>query len=149
MARSKAMSSQDRREATREENKSRSSKKETEDTFLSVSFRYFENIDSIGQSIEKWRESGLIDRLLLSIKFVTTTAFTRLSVDKVIENYRSFPDSEKTKFTCPKSLDKSLDWGVIRSVGGSERIAGFLKNGVFYIVFLDMNHHFFLMKKAR
>ncbi|MEQ9910767.1 hypothetical protein, partial [Pectobacterium polaris] len=94
-------------------------------------------------------KKNLIDRLLISLHFVTTNSFTSLSTTKVLENYTGFPSSDKTKFTCPAELSKDLDWGVIRSVGGAERIAGFIKDNIFYVVFLDENHHFYLLKKAR
>lgn len=149
MARNKPMSSQERREATREERHNSGNKKETKATFLSVSFKYFRDIDGDGQSLNTWRKNNLIDRLLISLHFVTTNSFTHLSTTKVLENYTEFPESSKTKFTCPPDLSKNLDWGVIRSVGGAERIAGFIKNNIFYVVFLDKNHHFYLPKKAR
>lgn len=150
MARNKPMSSQERREATREErSKTSTDKKQEKDHFLSVSFRYFKDIDGDGQSLQTWRKDKLIDRLLSSLHYVTTNSFTQLSTSKVLENYSKFPDADKTKFTCPKELGKDLAWGVIRYVGGAERIAGFIKDKVFYVVFLDKNHHFYLVKKAR
>jgi len=148
MARNKSMSSKGRREDTREEKHAKIIDIDN-DSFLSISFRYFNDLDKDGQSIETWRQQNLIDRLFTSIHYVTTNNFTQLSTSKVLENYRKFPENEKTKFTCPSTLSKNLNWGVIRSVGGAERIAGFIKDKVFYVVFLDMNHHFYLTKKDR
>ena len=66
--------------------------------------------------------------------------------EKTIELYRSFPpDSD---FKVPQYIQGEVKWGTIQDIGGQKhRVAGYMIDNVFYVVFLDKNHKFWKMKK--
>lgn len=108
------------------------------------SFKYFSDTDDVGQSLKNWANNnckllqGLIEKLIhLSTKNTAT-----LSMDTTFTLYGGFPSSDKTDFKCPPKF-KNKSWGVIRNIGGQKpRVAGFLEDNVFYVVFFDAEHKF-------
>ena len=60
-----------------------------------------------------------------------------------INLYGKFPENRKTDFSCPPDLNMTDNWGVIKKIHQHSRVAGFFKNGYFYIVFLDREHKFY------
>ena len=115
----------------------------TQDQYLSFSFRYFKNNDAEGQSLEDWAANGLTDSLITRLHHLSTTNITELQTQKCITNYKEFPPTNKTFFSCPPDISKKENWGVIRNIGGQKkRVAGFFKGNIFYIVFLDKEHRF-------
>ena len=59
--------------------------------------------------------------------------------------YRDFP--ERSDFKIPQYFEGDVNWAVIKDIGGQKaRVAGYVHENVFYIVFLDKEHKFFKMK---
>lgn len=122
------------------------------DNYLSISFRYFQNHDKLpAQSLENWHEDGRLLDMLNSLVHICQNNITDLQSSKKISLYGSFPDKKVNAFslpTLPEKLSKSENWGTIRNVGGQlPRIAGFMRDNVFYIVYLDKNHQFYQSEK--
>ena len=60
--------------------------------------------------------------------------------------YGAFPES--SDFKIPRFIEGEVKWAVIKDVGGQKhRVAGYLIDNVFYVVFLDKDHKFFKMKQ--
>ncbi|UNT14927.1 hypothetical protein [Pseudomonas sp. I3-I5] len=128
--------------ATRREN-TREAQPLKRDQYLSFSFKYFKNWDDVGQSLATWGSEDLLGSLVNKLHHISSVNITKLQTEKSITNYKAFPPSNKTHFTCPSDLSEDESWGVIRNIGGQkQRIAGFLRESVFYIVFLDRDHKF-------
>ena len=126
-----------RREDTRDANSLK------RDQYLSFSFKYFKDYDEVGQSLATWASSDLIGALITKLHHISTVNITELQTQKSLTNYKSFPPAGKTHFSCPDNLSKDDSWGVIRNIGGQKkRVAGFLRDNIFYIVFLDRDHKF-------
>ena len=139
--RAKGLKSSSRNENTRTENT-----KNTGDRYISFSFRYFIDIDDIGQSIQTWHQEGLLLAFYEKLQHISTTGITTLMQNGVITNYRRFP--EDSGFKIPQGLDASWDWSVIKDIGGQKvRVAGFLENNIFHIVYLDKDHQFWPSKR--
>lgn len=117
-------------------------------TYIKISWIYYQgNKDKVGQSLGDWEnEAKLLYALFKQIDFIQNTPYTQLKQDKYIKLYNKFPDSTETDFHCPDGLLESDNWGTIQKLHGKSRVAGFLKDGVFYIVFLDKNHKFYYSK---
>ena len=60
-----------RSSSRKEETKSSKSIMKTTDRFISVSFRYFHNVDDIGQSIDSWRVDGSLPDLIEKLVYLT------------------------------------------------------------------------------
>ncbi|MFQ1448692.1 hypothetical protein ACJWSG_27920, partial [Klebsiella pneumoniae] len=71
-----------------------------------------------------------------------------VSSDGIFTNYTRFPDAAVNDFKCPDEISVDENWGVIKNIGGQKRrVAGFLKDNVFYIVFFDKDHRFWKSRK--
>lgn len=128
--------------ATRREN-TRDAQPLKRDQYLSFSFKYFKDCDDVGQSLATWANENLLGPFVAKLHHISTVNITELQTQKSVTNYRNFPPADNTHFTCPADLSKEENWGVIRNIGGQkQRVAGFLRDNIFYIVFLDRDHRF-------
>lgn len=134
-----------RREETREERKTVPSRE-----LLTFSFKDFDQTQPEGkcETLEMWQEKGLLP--ILFRRLVELSQLTRDEAcnrqQKQIKIYSSgFP--EKTDFFVPKCLDNNVAWGVIQGLGGLPRVAGYMAESTFYIVFLDSLHRFSISEK--
>lgn len=132
----------------KEETKDSKPKPESTDRFISVSFKYFCNVDDVGQSIDSWRDDGCLGELVEKLTYLTANGITKVMSDDIFTNYNRYPDSSVNDFKCPDGLSKDESWGVIKNIGGQKRrVAGFLRDNVFYIVFFDRDHRFWKSNK--
>lgn len=123
-------------------------------SYMSISFLYFQNNDtSPAQSLNTWNvENRLLD-ILNTLHYVTSNDITQLqSTDSKLTLYGNFPEKSVNEFSLPSSLENSMKegdkWGVLRNIGGQKpRIAGFLRDNIFYIVYLDKDHKFYKSQK--
>ncbi|MFV8869113.1 hypothetical protein [Serratia fonticola] len=142
--RQKSLTSQ----ARREETKDVIAVKESSDRFISISFKHFCDVDSVGQSFKTWINDGVISDFFDKLHFVTKNGVTNAMSDGILVNYSRFPDATVCDFDCPENISKEENWGVIKFIGGQKRrVVGFLKDNIFYIVFLDRDHRFWKVKR--
>lgn len=122
----------------------------TKEPYISISFKYFQDTNTYpAQSLSQWETDGMLPAMLRSLIFITQENITQLQgPDKKIALYKKFPDKAVNEFTLPTSLNEYENWGTIRNVGGQKaRIAGFLRDNIFYIVYLDKHHKFYKSTK--
>ncbi|EOC1429089.1 hypothetical protein ACI1AD_004397 [Cronobacter dublinensis] len=118
------------------------------DRFVSVSFRYLCNVDDVGQSIKTWHDDGSLPDLIDKLTYLTSNGITKVITDGVFTNYSRFPEAAVNEFKCPDGISEDEDWGVIKNIGGQKRrVAGFLRENIFYVVFLDRDHLFWKSKR--
>ena len=114
---------------------------------LSFNFKDFDfNQCPPGQTLEKWKESKMLDELVT--KFIDVCACTRPEAEqkKLLKVYGEFPAN--SQFKIPKHIIGEVEWGTIQRIGGQKpRLAGYIIGSVFYPVFLDKDHLFFVSKK--
>ncbi|CAH6668430.1 TPA: hypothetical protein ACOEAT_004761 [Enterobacter ludwigii] len=131
-----------------EETKPSKSTAKTTDRFISISFKHFHNVDDVGQSINTWKDDGSLPDLIEKLVYLTANGITKVISDGVFTNYTRFPESAVNDFRCPDEISSDEDWGVIKNIGGQKRrVAGFLRDNVFYIVFFDRDHRFWKSQK--
>ncbi|MGS3334317.1 hypothetical protein ACB374_29150, partial [Serratia marcescens] len=87
-----------------EETKSSKSTVRTTDRFISVSFKYFHNVDDVGQSINTWKNDGCLQELIEKLVYLTKNGITKLISDGAFTNYTRFPDSAVNDFRCPEGI---------------------------------------------
>ena len=61
-----------------------------------------------------------------------------------IKVYDNFPVN--SDFIHPKYVPAGVKWSTIR-IKGKERIVGYLEENIFYVVFLDKDHRFWITEK--
>lgn len=116
---------------------------------VTFSFEHFIDIDGAGQSLRTWADKNcaLFEGLLTKMAHIGKIESARLTQDSTFTLYGHFPPKNQTDFQCPPGFE-TKKWGVIRNIGGQQpRVAGFLENNVFYIVFLDAEHRFWKSKR--
>lgn len=98
-----------------------------------------------GQSFEQWQKDGLLSKLLEKLNYVSQCNITEAQQKGYITIYKDFP--ERSDFKIPQYFEEDVNWAVIKDIGGQKaRVAGYVYENTFYIVFLDKDHKFFKMK---
>ena len=99
-----------------------------------------------GQSYEKWAENGFLPYLLEKLEYISQQTMVEAIQEGYIKVYGDFPP--RSDFRHPVHIASDVKWAVIMNVKGQKgRVAGHIIGNVFYIVFLDMDHLFYKMKK--
>ena len=87
-----------------------------------------------------WEENP---RICLHMQLIAILSRTGVKLLKV---YGEFPAN--SQFKIPKHIIGEVEWGTIQRIGGQKpRLAGYIIGSVFYPVFLDKDHLFFVSKK--
>jgi hypothetical protein len=122
-------------------------KSTAKDNFYSVSFKYFKDTDvDPAQSINTWKNESRILDMLLALKDISSNNATIVQTTR-LTLYGEYPSKDKNEFSLPDDLPSDIKWGTIQNIGGQKaRIAGFLKDNIFYLVYLDKNHRFWITK---
>ena len=122
-------------------------KSTAKDNFYSISFKYFKDTDiDPAQSINTWKSEDRILDMLLSLKDISSNNATIVQTTR-LTLYGEYPSKDKNEFPMPADLPSDIKWGTIQNIGGQKaRIAGFLKDSIFYLVYLDKNHRFWITK---
>lgn len=97
-----------------------------------------------GQSFEDWESKGLLSKLMHSLHEISKVTIVEALQRKLIKKYDSFPTNTDFKKPAPLS---AVTWGTIQKISGFSRVAGHIAGNVFYIVFLDENHRFWISEK--
>jgi hypothetical protein len=132
-----------RKENTREERKGSSISQ-----LLTFSFKDLDETQPKGeeQTIALWAKEGYLEDLVNTLKELSKLTVDEAKKSQKIKIYGDFPS--KSKFTHPAHVEANVAWGVITSIGGQKgRVAGYMKENTFYIVFLDKNHQFWITEK--
>jgi hypothetical protein len=99
------------------------------------------------ETVELWQKLNLVTILVNRLKELSKLTRNEACNQQQIKIYGDFPPKAKTDFILPDYFDKHLTWGVIESLGGLPRVAGYVSENTFYIVFLDSNHKFWKSEK--
>lgn len=95
-----------------------------------------------GASFQQWNEEG---KLLAALERLREYSSKKISqTDTTFNIYGDFPP--KTNFRHPKYIPEDALWARIH-VDGKHVIAGHIVRNVFYVVFLDSNHSFWITEK--
>jgi len=100
-----------------------------------------------GQTFKEWEKAGLLSDLFT--KLVDLSSKNRMEAERqqVVKVYGDWPQGH-TDFKIPNHVQGEVDWGTLQKIGGQKaRVAGYMCNNVFYIVFLDKEHKFYKSEK--
>lgn len=107
-----------------------------------LTFSFSKHIKGEGQTIEEWGELGLLTLLTIRLKYLCQYSALIVRQNKWIKEYHKVEFPPNSKFTEPKHIEK-VTWAVLHITPTSKEVAiGYIENEVFYIVFLDKEHHF-------
>ena len=111
--------------------------KKYEDNFI-VSFKYLDR--NQGQDFEDWDREGLLVDMLNTLRDYCMKPLQE-SKGKNFKVYGGFPP--KSKFKHPQHVPKDANWASLH-INGKVCLAGHIYENIFYIVFLDKNHDFWI-----
>ena len=128
---------------------------------LSFSLKYFDGSQKAGQDFKDWNDNEktkLLDKLKeysKENKQYWLNQRTGSGGLKVLEIYGTFP--RNSDFTHPRHIPDTVKWARFR-MEAKVRLVGFfideseahekqLSTDIFYVVFLDKNHRFYLTEK--
>ena len=114
---------------------------------LAFSFKDFD-IKQIppGQSYDTWQEDKLLAYLLIKFGHICALNIVEAQQEKFLKIYGNFP--VKTDFKAPQHITDDVNWAVIMDIKGQKgRVAGHIIDNIFYVVFLDQEHRFYISEK--
>jgi|SRR6218665_1269308 len=101
-----------------------------------------------GQSYGKWQEDKILAYMLQKFEHICALNIVEAQQQKVLKIYGSFPD--KTDFNWPQHITDDVNWAAVMDIKGQKgRVAGHIIENVFYVVFLDQEHRFYIAEKKR
>ncbi len=99
-----------------------------------------------GQTFEEWEQEGLLSSLMTKLVELSQKNRVTAAQQGCISVYGSFPDD--SDFRIPRFIEGDVDWAVIKDIGGQKhRVAGYIVDNIFYVVFLDKDHKFYKTNK--
>lgn len=113
---------------------------------LVFSFKDFDsNQCPPGQTFKEWEKGELLAPLMTKLVELSNKNRVIASQEGCLSTYDTFP--EDSDFKKPKYIEGDVQWATIKDVGGQlHRVAGYIVDNVFYVVFLDKEHKFYKMK---
>ena len=113
---------------------------------LVFSFKDFDsNQCPPGQTFKEWEKGELLAPLMTKLVELSNKNRVIASLEGCLSTYDTFP--EDSDFKKPKYIEGDVQWATIKDVGGQlHRVAGYIVDNVFYVVFLDKEHKFYKMK---
>ena len=99
-----------------------------------------------GQSYDTWQEDKLLAYMLIKFGHICALNIVEAQQEKALKIYGDFP--EKTDFKAPQHITDDVNWAVIMDINGQKgRVAGHIIDNIFYVVFLDREHRFYITEK--
>ncbi|MDI9312787.1 MAG: hypothetical protein QM535_21435 [Limnohabitans sp.] len=99
-----------------------------------------------GQNYTHWQKDQLLAYMLEKFGHICAMTITEAQQKSCLKIYDSFP--QKTNFKKPQHINDDVHWAVITNIGGQKsRVAGHIIGNVFYVVFLDKDHKFYIADK--
>jgi hypothetical protein len=99
-----------------------------------------------GQSYDNWQKDKLLAYMLQKFGHICALNIVEAQQQKVLKIYGDFP--AKTDFKFPQYITDDVNWAVIMDIKGQKgRVAGHIIDNIFYVVFLDQEHRFYITEK--
>lgn len=108
---------------------------------LCFNFKYIDK--NQGQTFEEWEEEKLLSIMMERFKHLSDNNIMEAQKG-ILTLYGEF--SIKSNYKYPSYIPDNVNWASIR-LQNKERVIGFVKDNIFYVVFLDKNHEFWLSEK--
>lgn len=116
---------------------------------MQFSFKDFDrNQTPPGQTYEEWQTDELLAYMLEKFGHICELNRNEAIQQKYIKTYGKFP--QKSDFEHPNHIAEDVEWAVVMNIKGQKgRVAGHIIENVFYVVFLDKEHRFYITEKKR
>lgn len=110
------------------------------------SFKDIDLLQNAGQTYKDWQKEELLAYMLEKFGYINGLNIIEAQQQGLLTLYGDFP--LKSDFKIPPHISGNVTWAAIKNIKGQKaRIAGHIIENVFYVVFLDKNHKFFITEK--
>ena len=109
-----------------------------------LSFRDFDR--NQGQNFEEWEEEKLLALAISKLQEICQLTRNQATHQQIIKQYSNVMFPPNTAFKHPKHVLPDVVWCSMH-IQGKECIIGHFEDNIFHIVFLDMNHEFWISNK--
>ena len=108
---------------------------------FAVSFEYLDR--NQGQTFEDWEKENLLVNMLNTLRDYCQKTMQE-NKGKNFKEYGCFPI--KSDFKHPDHVPKDVNWASLH-LTGKQCLAGHVCDNIFYVVFLDKDHRFWISEK--
>lgn len=117
------------------------------DKLITFSFKDFDRSQiPPGQNYEEWAENKLLPYMMYKFGEICNKTVAQALSEGFLTIYGDFPPI--SEFKVPAYIQGKVNWGTIQKINGQKgRVAGYVSGHTFYVVFLDMNHRFWITEK--
>jgi len=119
-------------------------KREEQNCHLVFSFKYLDR--NQGQTFEEWEGDGILAESLNTLAGYCHDTLQKQCCTDSFKPYQDFPPTDKTEYTFPEHVPPDALWASMH-ISGKQCLVGHVFRNVFYVVFLDKNHRFFITSK--
>ncbi len=110
-----------------------------------ISFNFGQLDTRQGQTLDNWSNSGLLLKMVTRFKDHGLKPIYDCYNDK-FKCYDSFPETKKTDFKRPSHIPEDAIWASMH-LQGKECVIGHVSLDIFFVVFLDAEHRFYISEK--
>lgn len=126
------------------EPKSLEDKSPKRELLIVFSFRDFDR--NQGQGFEEWETEELLALACERLASLSQMTVSQAVHGEIVKIYTKVDFPPISAFTYPAHVPEGVKWASMH-VQGKECIIGYFEDNVFYIVFLDMHHEFWITEK--
>lgn len=118
----------------------KSSLKDIQDGLIVFNFKFLDPAQ--GQSFGEWEQEGLLSQAFDVFKNYSSQKMAS-SFSERFKCYKGFPPGDKTEYQHPTHVPEDAKWASMH-LQGEPCVIGHIHQNVFYVVFLDKNHKFWI-----
>lgn len=118
--------------------------KEEDQNHFVISFKHLDK--NQGQTFHEWERDGILAQALNTLSNYCHDTLQNQCFTENFKSYGNFPPSNKTEYYFPQHVPLDAEWAAMH-VNGRQCLAGHIFRNVFYVVFLDKNHKFWISDK--
>lgn len=112
--------------------------------FIVLSFKDFDR--NQGQSFQEWEEEKLLALAISKLREVCQLTVGQATAQQIIKPYTKIGFPPESCFQHPKHVLPDVIWCSMH-IQGKECVIGYFEDNIFYIVFLDKDHNFWIAEK--
>lgn len=116
------------------------------DKKIVFSFKDFDDSQAVSQGYSDWQEEKLLSAMLKHFEEICKWSVAEAIRNQKLTIYQQFP--QNSDFKKPKHIADNVKWAAIKDIKGQkQRVIGHMIDNVFYVVFLDKDHKFWITSK--
>jgi hypothetical protein len=107
----------------------------------------FKDLDrNQGQGFTEWEDASILAAFCEKLAGISQLTVGQATSQQIIKVYTKVDFPPESAFRHPNHVAEGVKWASMH-IQGKECIIGYFDENVFYIVFLDRNHEFWITKK--